>query len=439
VGDPPRQTEDPQSPPCINYFEGDNGGATAKGVTADEIRVAVTKGSPEWPTHYEALAKHFNARYELYGRKLRITEVLYDPQHPDAATAEADEAVDAFAVLEEYGGSNFDMSQFQRDAARRGMLTVLNWTTPASADFYRELAPYAWNYAPVIDEVQRGAADLVCSSLVDRPARYAGPDLRARERKFGVFRGPGVDVSQFKRLVARCGVDDVPVYDVRLGMTSETKEGTWLSARTDNVTSVLLFVTGDTYTQWALSSARDDYQPELVTTGMGVHENEAQWMLAGRASDRSRLFGVWGTNKLLPASDSPSHWAYREATGASDPNLTHLYNGAYHQLLVLASGIQMAGPHLTPESFARGLQKASFPNPGAGDAPYYQARAGFGPGDYAMIDTFAAAWFNDSAPSYGGIGVSQRGGWCYVRHGRRWDHGAWPDVSTEFHDPLNCR
>ncbi len=41
VGDPPRQTEDPQSPPCVNYWQVDNGGAPAKGVTRDEIRVAV--------------------------------------------------------------------------------------------------------------------------------------------------------------------------------------------------------------------------------------------------------------------------------------------------------------------------------------------------------------------------------------------------------------
>src|SRR5687767_12772366 len=28
VGDPPRQIEDPQSPPCVPYWSGDNGGAT---------------------------------------------------------------------------------------------------------------------------------------------------------------------------------------------------------------------------------------------------------------------------------------------------------------------------------------------------------------------------------------------------------------------------
>src|SRR5690349_12991936 len=31
VGNPPRQIEDPQSPPCVPFFVGDNGGATWKG------------------------------------------------------------------------------------------------------------------------------------------------------------------------------------------------------------------------------------------------------------------------------------------------------------------------------------------------------------------------------------------------------------------------
>src|SRR5207244_2206863 len=39
VGNPPRQTEDPLSPPCVPSFHGANGGATAAGVSATEIRV----------------------------------------------------------------------------------------------------------------------------------------------------------------------------------------------------------------------------------------------------------------------------------------------------------------------------------------------------------------------------------------------------------------
>ncbi|MHB8452806.1 MAG: hypothetical protein ACYDAQ_20485, partial [Mycobacteriales bacterium] len=32
-----RQIEDPQSPPCVSYWKGNNGGATAFGVTANQI------------------------------------------------------------------------------------------------------------------------------------------------------------------------------------------------------------------------------------------------------------------------------------------------------------------------------------------------------------------------------------------------------------------
>src|SRR5687768_11157954 len=41
VGSPPRQTEDPLSPPCVPYFEGDNFGDTYQGVTEDEVKLVL--------------------------------------------------------------------------------------------------------------------------------------------------------------------------------------------------------------------------------------------------------------------------------------------------------------------------------------------------------------------------------------------------------------
>src|SRR5688572_12407961 len=70
VGDPPRQTEDPQSPPCVAAWSGDNGGATWQGVTRDEIVVAVPCADPcYWA--YELFVAHVNKRFELYGRRIR--------------------------------------------------------------------------------------------------------------------------------------------------------------------------------------------------------------------------------------------------------------------------------------------------------------------------------------------------------------------------------
>ncbi|MCU1295622.1 MAG: hypothetical protein JWP08_4472, partial [Bryobacterales bacterium] len=70
VGPPPlRQIEDPQSPPCIAYWKGDNGGATSKGVTRENVYIAVP--TPEnAQAQYTALFNFFNKRFQFYGRKL---------------------------------------------------------------------------------------------------------------------------------------------------------------------------------------------------------------------------------------------------------------------------------------------------------------------------------------------------------------------------------
>ena len=98
VGSPPRQTEDPLSPPCVAHFSGDNGGATAAGVTPDEVRVVVyfrgcgtqqggSRGPEPLPcsTYVDLLEppapdedtftrtvrlyqQYFNDRYQTYGR-----------------------------------------------------------------------------------------------------------------------------------------------------------------------------------------------------------------------------------------------------------------------------------------------------------------------------------------------------------------------------------
>lgn len=88
VGKPARQTEDPLSPPCIAVYEGDNGGATAKGVTRDEVKVIIeteettvdqqagafidcaeAPRSDEPPRDLvcKAWQKYFNDRFQTYG------------------------------------------------------------------------------------------------------------------------------------------------------------------------------------------------------------------------------------------------------------------------------------------------------------------------------------------------------------------------------------
>src|SRR5919109_585687 len=90
-----RQVEgDPYSPPCFD-FEGDNGGATTRGVTADEITVsfrvtpepniiatfAAVAGIDYDETNQDladttaGLVDYFNQHFQMYGRHLRLEQV----------------------------------------------------------------------------------------------------------------------------------------------------------------------------------------------------------------------------------------------------------------------------------------------------------------------------------------------------------------------------
>jgi hypothetical protein len=89
----------------------------------------------------------------------------------------------------------------------------------------------------------------------------------------------------------------------------------------------------------------------------------------------------------------------------------------------------MAGPHLTPQSFAAGLHSTTFPNPGAGTAPLYQAAVGFPAGEVAMVHDYAAFWLDTRTSGQevtNSKDLNTSRATCYVALGRRWDVDTWP-------------
>lgn len=113
-------------------------------------------------------------------------------------------------------------------------------------------------------------------------------------------------------------------------------------------------------------------------------------------------------------------------TATSDSATTANRSEIYHPLLLLASGIQMAGPALTPESFERGLQRARFPNP---DHPIRSGSVGFNGGKYAMTRDGAEFWWSNSSASP--YSPPDRGTFCYVDGGRR-RIDPWPAGTDPF-------
>src|SRR3546814_17186314 len=59
----------------------------------------------------------------------------------------------------------------------------------------------------------------------------------------------------------------------------------------------------------------------------------------------------------------------------------------YYQMYILAIGIQLAGPNLTPETFQAGMY--AYPG-GVG----LRGTWGFGPGDHTPTDDYRAIWWD---------------------------------------------
>jgi hypothetical protein len=434
VGTPPRQTEDPQSPPCIAFFEGDNGGATSKGVTANEIRVVV----PTSFTFAEDMAAHFNTRYELYGRSIRVIPLDKSGDMIADAIA-ADQEHDAFASLL-YGDAGGQESVYYDELARRGIVSANG--NPSSAD-EADLAahhPFQWSYLPTYDVMARAKADWVCSSLKGKQAVHAGGQEQTRQRAFAVVRtvepnGAGPDVTPLLAGLDGCGIDVGEVLEM-VRQSGDDAAGlrqaqdVVLKLRTRGITSVIC----ECHTQSSgfylyPQSTSQGYFPEWLFGTYMYQAEDTHVQLYADGAQMEHTFGHGWWSKQLPPEQSPWFAAIKEGEPAEDfseaggpPFSYYDARFLYNSFLILASGIQLAGPNLTPDSFAKGLQLARFPNPGAGAAPHYQGTVSFA-GDHSAIEDVAVVWASKGQrSSWGGA----PGAICYSLSGTRYRLGRFP-------------
>ncbi|HVE76017.1 MAG TPA: hypothetical protein VND22_04515 [Actinomycetota bacterium] len=447
VGDPPRQTEDPQSPPCVPYWSGENGGETSRGVTANEIIVALPFVFFEDLGAIRDLANHVNKRYELYGRKIVLKE--YTPRgnissHPNieqehADAQQVDQEIGAFASLST--GLRWGQEHHYYDElARRKILSVAHGAGgQLTEERLKEFAPYQWAVLPGMDTMLRNYAEFVCNGLAKKPPRFAGAKEQLEtERVFGLIYqrttdGNTPDISPLEDGLDRCGVTlKVKLEDNPSADTGRNAGNLMIQMSGEGVTSIIcLCQCNDVRDHMMPASSGQGYFPEwLLSTYIN---NDVDNCHRTSPPDQSRsIIGLTFGNKHLLREDMPWYWALKEVNSSYNPGEGSYYHlsARYASLLLLASGIQMAGPNLTPETFAAALQKTRFPNPGAGLAPYYQARVGFEGGKHTMIGDAGMFWYDAAAQS--AIEPSQVGAVCFVDLGLRYRLGRWPKEEPRF-------
>jgi hypothetical protein len=448
-GQPSRQTEDPHSPPChFEIFHGDNGGKTAaKGVTASEIKVAFPITAADDKGQIEtinSLVNHFNQRYEFYGR--RITPVFvarwpFDDAAQNEATASELADTGAFAVASGTLYWNANASIHRRLAAEDIISVVGQQTAFGSKDM---VEGRTWTVDPPMDQRLRTGGRFVCRVLNGKHAVHAGDELRDRQRKFAIVvleeKAGGPDSEPLEETLKACSVG-FKVF--RLPYWAGYADYTTLmnNLHTDGYTTVLPvspYVQGQLYS----GATRAAYYPEWVDFGIAGTHLEYMWGGPGRTDTvghADHAFGIAAEFSIRPGvGEARALAAWREGGARGDGNAEPWYD----PLLVIAAGIQGAGPNLSPDRFADALRSMRFPNPNAGGPPYWQPGVGFGRGDQAFRNDYAIWWWSDDAQAQQTVlGDDGRGSFCYVDRGARFTAESFPpDADNRIHDvSLPCR
>jgi hypothetical protein len=467
------QSFDPQSPPCVATWDDSkgNGGATYRGVTASQIDVAF----PDWPTQPEAgylkpIVDFFNTRFQFYGRKINLVafpsqqadaQSTGDFNMPDLQRADAAEIINRkpFATLDFVSPLHYSWSlPVFRDTLTRAKIVSMHggeMVPYGSAADLAAHAPYEWTFYMPIESVMRNVATVACRQLVGKNATHAGdPTLQSKTRKFAIMipadpriGGPMPGLDTLLSVLGGCGVSSPEVVRYNYENRDESARLTakLQQMQSQGVTSIFWFPYGGGGTpthSWQLADSIN-YHPEWVVIGWNNYQTAFE--LQNPTSETANAFGVGVWNKYAPPG--LEMWERSFVAAGGDPavitgGLLTAGRPFYQELLMLASGIQMAGPNLTPETFARGLHATKFPNPGAGGKPLYQGRVGFeGANDIAMVDDMQMFWLDTrmvgrEVPQTRNNNTERA--FCYVGQGRRYLLDLWPAVDA-FYEKGVCR
>lgn len=361
------------SPPCVAKFSGSNGGATSHGVTGDTINIVVGYGNSSenaaiqslagpatpddkaWADTIKAYAQYFDTQFETYGRKIAVktyqmkSDYVLADMGRDTASAQADAqtSFDLGAFADLTALTNTSSLPYGNALAHLG---VMAWSFPLrSTQDYAQHAPYLYNFLPDGTKWSRWATSLVCQRMVGMPAIYAAGDQQGKPRKFGVI---GVNIPEWAAVAdmvssmvkKECGVDAVNLrYEFDLGTFSQYGSSMMAQMRQDGVTTILC-VCDPLGPIFMTQSATDDgYYPEWIFHNQGIVDSNY---------DPDQLKHSFSNGPALPpATQTEAFRVFRAAYPNADPPSKPYFTWLYGIMMNIYSAIQMAGPHLTPQTF----------------------------------------------------------------------------------------
>ncbi len=447
------------APECYAEID-DNGGATARGVTADAITVVIyipqdddlildfitsalgiDDNGADVEATYRGFVEMFEAYYQTYGRRVDVKILHGTGGSADAVTARADAVTAAemepFAV---WGGPVLTTA-WADELAARGVI-CLGCSAGGNAAWFEERAPYVYGITKTAEQNRLHLVEYVTKRVAGRPAAHAGdPAFQSTRRRFGLLylessedSTPGAQDLQAQ--LAEKGVTLEPIVPYTLDPTRLQEQADSAIARLKDagVTSVL--ISGDPVAPGSFTRAAtaQGYHPEWILSGSALMDTTA----FARTYDQEQWAHAFGVSQLTartrPEIDGSYFlydWFHGEPPPADDS-----VGVLFPQPGLFYSAVQAAGPSLTPETFRDGLF-AGAPTPDAITNPSISfGDHGIWPDtDYSGIDDATELWWDAAATGPDEIRREGQGMYQYGDGGRRYLPGAWPESDTRAFDP----
>lgn len=393
---------DPYSPPCELFSAGSNDGSTTTGVTGNAINVsfrlttdqsfqqtlAQLAGASLRDTNADnqrtilALAQYFNTHFQFYGRKIVVhfytgqgslsNELLGNGQAQAQADALTAKSMGVFADL------SAESEPYAADLANEH---IMAFGDPyLSTQWHQQYAPYAWSIATEGTDVAQLAADYAVAKLcpAGSPAVYAGGAQKNKPRKFALLAPENswyqVSVQVAHQFMAAHGCpSNIYTYTLDLGTESQQAANLVAKMKSDGITTMLCGCDPIFPVYFGGQAYQNSYLPEFIDVGTALTDADYDAQLWNQQF-AAHVIGISPNAPTVSYTQTLGYAAYKTVR-TDEP--AYFVNLIYEQMDQLAIGIQMAGPNLTPQSFAQGM--FNFP---ARLGPY--GLWGWGPSQYTI-------------------------------------------------------
>lgn len=443
---------------CFAPFEGDNGGATAQGVTADAIKLVLYQaidndpvtssvvsgvGTPDTPAKitesYQDFLPMMEEYFETYGRKVDLvvykgTGTSFDEVAARADAVQIAEEIKPFAVF----GGPLLTNAFEDELSAHQILSLDGGAGAEPQSYFADKDPYLFQLGIAPWQAQEHLIEYITKKLAGRKAVHAGdPAFRNKERKFGLIAadsGPDAAalIDNFEKEMADADIDLAEVGTFASPLSASADAPGIIAAMKDaGVTSVIL--PGDLITpgSWTRTATQLDYHPEWIIGGGSLID----YGLFARTFDQEQwdhAFGISFLSARLDPEEVSAKALYRWYHCAEPPARDGV-EAALPLLSIFYNVLQVAGPNLTHEAFrnalfaipwAKGLTTPSIswgePDKGIWDKT-----------DYQGIDDATEIWWDSDLAGQDESGHDGLGMYHYVDGGRRYMPGEWTDDDSK--------